>query len=68
MERVSRKLEIVGNPLTRNQLVQDVKGRAKYIRMAIDALAREEFVAETEGPNRARLVSLLRPFREAEND
>jgi hypothetical protein len=67
MERVSRQLEIVGKPLSRNQLVQDVKGKGTYVRQAIDVLIREGFAEEEEGANRARLVTLARPFREDED-
>jgi hypothetical protein len=67
MERVSRQLEIEGRPLSRNQLAQDVKGKAQYIRMATDVLVREGFAEEADGPNRARLVTLVRPFREADD-
>ena len=68
MERVSRQLEIVGKPMSRNQLVQDVKGKGTYVRQAIDVLVREGFAEEEEGANRARFVSLARPFREADDD
>ena len=64
MERVSRSLEIVGKPVSRAELERDVQGKRDYIRQAIDVLVREEYAEEEPGPRGARLVKLLRPFRE----
>jgi hypothetical protein len=38
MESVSRHLERVGRPQSRNQIESDVRGKGEYIRQAIDAL------------------------------
>ncbi len=68
MERVSRALEIAGAPLGRNELVRQVRGKAEYVRQAVDVLVREGYVEEQPGPNRARLVALVRLYREAEDE
>ncbi|MCL4291382.1 MAG: AAA family ATPase [Thermoleophilia bacterium] len=66
MERVSRHLEITGEPLSRTQLERDVKGKGSYVRQAIDALVRDGHADETTGVRGARLVTLARPYREAD--
>ncbi len=66
MERVSRALEIAGEPMSRAQLELAVKGKRDYVRQAIDTLAREEYVEEIQGARGARLVELTRPYREAD--
>jgi AAA domain len=66
MEKVSLSLEKrVDDPPPRSWVEEDVKGGAKWIRLAIDALVREEYALEVPGERGARLVKLLRPFREA---
>jgi hypothetical protein len=64
MERVSRALEIAGTGLTLNRIEQDVGGKREYVRQAVGALLREGHAEEEEGPRRARLITLVRPFRE----
>jgi hypothetical protein len=64
MEKVSRVLEISGKALSRSELERDVIGKTMYVRQAIDALVRENFAEEISGPRSARLVELVRPFRE----
>lgn len=69
MERVSRQLELRGGEATsRNQIETEVKGRAKYVRQAIDRLVVEGFAAEFDGPRNARMLRLERMFREHEDD
>jgi NrS-1 polymerase HBD domain len=68
MERVSRFLEVRGTPASRNQIEEDVKGKGTYVRTAIDRLVVEGYAAEVEGPRKARLVRLERPFRKAEDE
>jgi hypothetical protein len=64
MEKVSRYLETAGEPRSRNQIEQDVKGKGAYVRRAIDVLLEEEFAVEyREG--QARLVKLQGVFRES---
>jgi hypothetical protein len=63
MERVSIFLG-AGEAVSRNEVEQNVKGKDKYVRQAIDALVREGFAEEEDGPRGARLVRLIRPYRE----
>lgn len=63
MERVSRCLEIRGEPVSRNQIEEEVAGKRDYVRVAIDRLVAEDYASEVEGPRKARLVRLERPFR-----
>ena len=66
MERVSRHLEITGEPLSRSKLELAIKGKRDYVRQAIDALVRDGHADETTGARGARLVTLARPYREAD--
>jgi hypothetical protein len=66
MERVSRHLELVGEPQSRNQIAKDVKGSTEWIRAAIDVLCAEEFAVEFSGERGARMVKHIRPYREAD--
>jgi hypothetical protein len=66
MEKVSRYLEIAGEPQSRTQIERGVSGKAEYVRKAIDALIADRYAEEIEGDRGARPVKLLRPFREAD--
>jgi hypothetical protein len=66
MEKVSRYLELAGEPRSRNQVEQDVKGKSEYVRQAIDVLISESFAVEFKGERGARMVKLVRAFREAD--
>jgi hypothetical protein len=67
MEKVSLALEKrIDDPPPRDWIEQNVKGGAKWIRQAIDALLSEEYAVEIPGERGARLVKFLRPFREAD--
>jgi hypothetical protein len=68
MEKVSRELEIAGEPLSRNKLEQAGIGKGTYVRQAADVLIREGFAEEIQGPRGARLVQVVRPFREDEQE
>jgi hypothetical protein len=64
MEKVSRALEVAGEPQSRNKLEEAVKGKRDYVRQAITCLVREGFAEEVSGPRSSRLVALVRPYRE----
>jgi hypothetical protein len=66
MERVSHFLEAQDEPVTRNQIVLNVKGNAEFVRKAIDHLVGLKFVDEAAGANRARLYTATRPFIRSE--
>jgi hypothetical protein len=64
MEKVSIDLEHRTEPVSRNTCADAVGGNKAYLLKAIDALAREGFVAETDGPRRSKQVASVRPYRE----
>jgi hypothetical protein len=66
MERVSRFLEMQSAPSSRNEIETYVTGKRRWIRLAVEHLVREGFARETEGPNRARLIASIRPYRDGE--
>jgi hypothetical protein len=66
MERVSKHLEEVAEPQSRDAIEKAVGGHAKHVRRAIDVLLAEEYAVEFPGERNARLVKHVRPFREAD--
>jgi hypothetical protein len=66
MEKVSRYLELAGEPRSRNQIEEAVRGKRDYVRKAIDVLLEEEFAVDFPGERGARLVKLARAFREVD--
>jgi KaiC/GvpD/RAD55 family RecA-like ATPase len=62
MSIVSRYMQAVGEPCSRNQVERSVKGTATNIRLAIDALLQEGYLVESDGPRGARLVEFTRPY------
>lgn len=69
MERVSRVMETSPNHTwSRNELETETKGGRDFIRSAIDSLHLTGHISESEGARGAREYTLLKPFREAQND
>jgi hypothetical protein len=66
MQRVSAYLEKQTEPVSRNQILINVKGNDHYIKTAIDALVTLDYAAETAGKNRARQYHTTRPFIRSE--
>jgi hypothetical protein len=64
MEKISRHLEISGKPKSRNAIEQAVPGKTDWKRVAIDRLLAEGFAEEVPGDRGARLVKVVRVFRE----
>ena len=64
MERASVWIATQPAPVSRNQVETNVKGNDKHIRTALDVLTDEGYLAETEGPQGARLVASVRPYRQ----
>lgn len=64
MEAVSIYLELAGEPRSRSNIVENVRGKTDYKRLAIDALVREGFAVETIGSRDAKNVKSEHPFRE----
>jgi hypothetical protein len=63
MEKVSRHLEQLTQPCSRNQIEEHVKGKREYVRDAIDILVLEDYIHESRGPRGARLFSSTKPYR-----
>ncbi|MGZ4394533.1 MAG: hypothetical protein ACXVZ2_04125 [Gaiellaceae bacterium] len=63
---MSRHLEIAGEPCSRSQIEQAVKGKTDYKRIAIETLIREGYAIEFSGERGARLVKLKRTYREVD--
>ncbi len=67
MEQVSNYLALFTNePKSRAAIEEAVKGKRGWVRVAIDVLIREGYAVEEKGERNARLVSLVRAFREDE--
>jgi hypothetical protein len=64
MERVSRYLEQQPEPVSRKNIETNVQGNVEYLRLAMDAIVREDYASEASGPRKARLLESMRPFRE----
>jgi hypothetical protein len=67
MEKVSVWLELQPRPATRAAVVDAIGGRKAYVLKALTALVQESYAIETDGPQRSKLVSTLRPYREADD-
>jgi hypothetical protein len=67
MERVSKFLELVHEPRSRNQIEDGVKGKSDYVRLAVELLCAEAYCEEFEGPRKARMVRLVRIYRAADD-
>lgn len=64
MEKVSRYLENLAEPVTQNTVETDLGGKAEYLRKAIQILSEEGFVEVTQGPNRSKQIASLEMYRE----
>lgn len=65
MEAVSRLLEDAAAPLSFNKVNEATRGREQHVRAAVDALAASGYLAVSDGPNRSRLHTSLKPYRQA---
>ncbi len=63
MERVSMFMEMLTEPTTKTVIVDEVEGKAQYLRSAVDYLVREGYVENTGSSGRPEL-RLVKPFRE----
>jgi AAA domain len=64
MEAVSRFLESLNEPVSRNKITENIKGKQAYVVDAIEALVTEGFVERSKGPNNTKLHVSAKPFRE----
>jgi hypothetical protein len=67
MEKLSTYLQHHPGAATKNEVEHSVTGKAAAIRIALDTLVRDGYLKEDHGPNRARLYTHIRPYREAED-
>ncbi|MGY1712525.1 AAA family ATPase [Geodermatophilus sp. SYSU D00758] len=65
MEKVSRALEGVDEPLSFRGIDDRVQGKQQHIAQALDVLVAEGHVQRTAGPRNAKLHTLVRPYRQA---
>lgn len=68
MERVSRALEGLPDPITWNALRTIVRGRLEHVRVALELLVSEGFVAREPGPRNSQLLRSTKPYREADEE
>jgi hypothetical protein len=69
MEKISRYLELFpSESKSRHSIETTVDGKAEYIRKAIDVLVAEGYAGEEDGARGARLVHLIRAYREGGNE
>jgi len=67
MEQVSRTLESATMPLSKNAVEKAIKGKAEWVRIAIQNLIDEKFVGIENGSRNALNLKSLRPYREADD-
>lgn len=65
MEKVSRRLEDHGQPVTKNWVDGLKLGKAQWVRKAVDLLVKEGYVDASEGARNAIILTLQKPYREA---
>jgi hypothetical protein len=68
MEKVSRFLEYQSEPVSRNRVENNVEGKAKNVRDAIDILVADGHIAEEAGPHNSKQLSIVKPFRAPASD
>jgi hypothetical protein len=67
MEEVSKVLEAASSPLSKNAVEKTIKGKAEWVRIAIQNLIDEKFVGIENGARNALNLKLLRPYRESDD-
>lgn len=67
MEALSKALEDAGEPLSTNLVLDCVKGKAEHKRTALDELESDGFISVTPGPNRSRMHSSVKPYRQTQD-
>lgn len=66
MERVSRALEGLPEPISTNDLVKVVRGRKDVVLSALGVLITEGRVGSEKGPRKSQMVWSIKPFRESD--
>jgi hypothetical protein len=67
MQEVSKTLEASTLPLSKNAVEKAIKGKAEWVRVAIQCLIDEKFVGIENGARNALNLKLLKPYREDED-
>ena len=67
MEEVSKTLEAASMPLSKNAVEKAIKGKAEWVRVAIQCLIDEKFVGIENGARNSLNLKTLRPYREADD-
>ena len=67
MEEVSKVLEASTSPLSKNAVEKAIKGKAEWVRIAIQNLIDEKFIGIENGARNALNLKLLRQYREADD-
>jgi hypothetical protein len=67
MEEVSKTLEAAMTPLSKNAVEKAIKGKAEWVRIAIQNLIDEKFVGIENGSRNALNLKSLRPYRQIDD-
>lgn len=67
MEKVSRALELAGEPLSGRGVDERVSGKQQHVAQALDVLVAEGYVERVDGPRRSRIHTPTRPYRQADD-
>jgi hypothetical protein len=67
MEQVSKTLESATSPLSKNAVEKAIKGKAEWVRIAIQILIDEKFVGIENGSRNALNLKSIHPYREADD-
>ena len=67
MEEVSKVLEASTMALSKNAVEKAIKGKAEWVRIAIQNLIDEKFIGIENGARNALNLKLLQPYREADD-
>jgi AAA domain len=68
MEKVSLYVGAqLAEPPSRNRVEENVTGKRDFVRLAIDTLLAEGYLAEEDGLRNARLLRFVKPYREADD-
>ena len=67
MEEVSKTLEAAMTPLSKNAVEKAIKGKAEWVRIAIQNLIDEKFVGIENGSRNALNLKSLRPYRQEDD-
>ena len=67
MEEVSKTLEAASMPLSKNAVEKAIKGKAEWVRVAIQCLIDEKFVGIENGARNSLNLKSLRQYREADD-